>query len=75
MILLKSVCLSVDVSRLQVAIDARFMPDRLGRYIKLFVSTGSTSSHEFASKFGLGFFIPEKYPNTVAKTDLSASVC
>ena len=36
--------------------------DRLGRCIKLFVSTESTSCYEFASQFGLIFFIREKHP-------------
>ena len=33
--------------------------DRLRRCTKLFVSTDSTSSHEFASEFGLAIFIRE----------------
>ena len=44
------VCLSV------LANDrSQFLLDRLGRCLKLFVSTDSTSYHEFASQFGLEF--------------------
>ena len=45
---------SFAVSKLQ------FLLDRLGRCLKLFVSTDSTSSHEFASQFGQQCFIREK---------------
>ena len=34
----------------------QFLLDRLGSCLKLFVSTESTSSHEFASQFGLAIF-------------------
>ena len=51
-ILLKSVCLS------QLAnCRSQFLLDRLGRCLKLFVSTESTSCHEFASQFGLANFV------------------
>ena len=36
------------------------MLDRLGRCLKLIVSSGSTSCHEFASQFGLAFFYTRK---------------
>ncbi len=42
---------------------------------KLFVSTDSTSSHEFASQFGLAFFIREKHSKAIGKTVSRASVC
>ncbi len=42
---------------------SQFLLDRLGRCLKLFVSTESISCFEFASQFGLaGFFILEKHP-------------
>ena len=34
---------------------SQFLLDRLRRCLKLFVSTDSTSRHEFASQFGLAF--------------------
>ena len=46
--ILKYVCLSQLAYR-----RSQFLLDRLGRYLKLFVSTDSISSHEFASQFGL----------------------
>ena len=36
-----------------------FLLDRLRRCIQLFVSTETTSSHEFTSQFGIAFFIRE----------------
>ena len=57
-ILLKSICLSVCLSQLANCMS-QFLLDRLGRYLKLFVSTDSTSCHEFVSQFGLEFFIRE----------------
>ena len=50
------VCLSVGVRKLQVAI----LLDRLGKCLKLFVSSDSISCHEFASQFGLAFFYMRK---------------
>ena len=41
---------------------SQFLLDRLGRCLKLFVSTESTSCIEFASQFGLAFFIRQKHP-------------
>ena len=42
---------------------SQFLLDRLGRCLKLFVSTESISCHEFASQFGLPiFFVREKHP-------------
>ena len=37
-----------------------FLPDRLGRCLKLFISTEGTSCPEFASQFGLAMFINAK---------------
>ena len=60
-ILLNSVCLS------QLAnCRSRFWLDRLGRCLKLFVSTDSTSCHKFASQFGLAIFYSRKTPKTIA---------
>ena len=39
------------------------------------LTVGPTSSHEFASQFGLAFFIREKRPKTFAKSESRASVC
>ena len=66
-ILLKSVCLSVCVSVLANG-RSQFLHDLLGRCLKLFVSTDSTSCHEFASQFGLEFFYMRKTPKTIANT-------
>ena len=35
----------------------------------------STSCHEFASQVGLAFFIREKHPKTITKTESRASAC
>ena len=62
-ICLKSVCLSVCLYVcLATFADCRsqFLLDRLGRCLKLIVSSGSTSCHEFASQFGLAFFYTRK---------------
>ncbi len=54
----------------------KFLLDRLGSCLTLFVSTGhSTSSHEFASQFCLALLIREKHSKTTTKIDLRASVC
>ena len=39
---------------------SQFLLDRLGRCLKLFVSTASPFSHEFASQFGLDIYILSK---------------
>ncbi len=39
---------------------SQFLLDRHGRCLKLFVSTDSTSSHEFASQFGLAIVLYAK---------------
>ena len=49
---------------------SQFLLVRLGRCFKLFVSTESTSCHEFASHFGLEIFFTRKTPNTIANTEL-----
>ena len=44
-----------------IALFVTFCPVHcLGRCLKLFVSTDSTSSHEFASQFGLAIFYTRK---------------
>ena len=53
---------------------SQLLLDCLGRCLKLFVSTDSTSSHEFSSQFGLAFFYTRK-TKAVAKTESRASVC
>ena len=55
--LIKSVCLSVLANG-----RSQFLLDRLGRCLKLSVSTESTSSHKFVSQFGLAFFYTRKTP-------------
>ena len=55
----------VGVSKLQVAI----LLVRLGRCLKLFVSTESTFCHEFASQLGLELFYTKKNPKTTANTE------
>ena len=41
--------------------------DRLGRCLKQFVSTERTSCREFASQFGLDFFLTRKTPKSSGK--------
>ena len=50
---------------------SQFLLDRLGRCLKLFVSTEST----FASQFGLDFFIREKHPKTIMNTECPSRSC
>ena len=59
----------VEVSKLQVAILARSSRDN---GLKLFVSTESTSCHEFASQFDVAIFIREKRPKTIANSESPA---
>ena len=54
-ILLKYVCLSLFAN-----CRSQFLLDRLGRYLKLFVSTVIPSSHELASQFGPSTFVLAK---------------
>ena len=61
-ILIKSVCLSQLTN-----CRSQFLLDRLGRCLKLFVSTESTSCHEFASQFGLEFVYMRKTLKTSEK--------
>ena len=63
--------MSVIVSKLQVAILAR---SSRYRGVKLFVSTESTSCHEFAFQFGPEFFIREKHSKPRGNRAASASV-
>ena len=66
-VILKYVCLSMLAnSRSQVLLD------RLGRCIKLFVSTKNTSCHEFAYQFGLEIFYTRKTTKTIANTESPA---
>ena len=66
------ICLkSVAVRKRQVAI----LVDRLGRCLKLTVSSESISCHEFASQFGLEFFfIREKKHQTIVARMLFTSI-
>ena len=50
---------------------SQFLLDRLGRCLKLIVSYRGTSSHEFASQFGLEFFIREKTPKPQSARSLT----
>ena len=58
-ICLKSVCRSTFAD-----CKSQFLLDRLGRCLKLIVSYRGTSSHEFASQFGLEFFYTRKNSQT-----------
>ena len=58
-ICLKSVCRSTFAD-----CRSQFLLDRLGRCLKLIVSYRGTSSHEFASQFGLEFFYTRKNSQT-----------
>ena len=58
-ILLRYVCLSVFAN-----CRSQFFLDRLERCLKLFVSSDSTSCHEFASLFGLAIFYAQKTSKT-----------
>ena len=51
---------------------SQFLLDRLGRCIKLFVSTESTSSNDFASQFGLEMFYTQTTQTTIANTESPA---
>ena len=53
----------------QTADLSQFLLHRLGRCLKLFVSTESTSCHEFASQFGLDIFLFAKNTQTIANTE------
>ncbi len=65
-ICLKSVCLATFAD-----CRSQFLLDRLGRCLKLIVSYRGTSSHEFASLFGLEFFIREKTPKPQSARSLT----
>ena len=54
-ILLTSACLSMLANY-----RSQFLLDRLGRCLKLFVSTESISCHDVASQFGLAIFLYAK---------------
>ena len=65
-ICLKSVCRSTFVD-----CRSQCLLDRLERCLKLIVSYRGTSSHEFASQFGLEFFIREKTPKPQSARSLT----
>ena len=66
-----NVCISVGVRKLQVAILARSFREML----QLFVSSDSTSCHEFATQFGLAIFVKrEKHPKPRGNRVASACV-
>ena len=51
---------------------SQFLLDRLGRCLKLFVSSESTFSHKFASQFGLAiFYTREKHKTSGNRTALT----
>ena len=52
---------------------SQFLLDRIGKCLKLFVSTDSTFNHEFASLSGLDFFIRQKLPKPQGYRAASAS--
>ena len=56
LILLSILYFSLSLSMLANCM-LQFLLDRLGRCLKLFVSTESISCHEFASQFGLPIFV------------------
>ena len=48
---------------------SQFLLDRLGKCLKLFVSTVGTSCHKFASQYGLDMFLYAKFgPKTTPNT-------
>ena len=47
---------------------SQFLLDRRGRCFKLFVSTESTSCHEFACQFALEFFLYAKNTQSLGET-------
>ena len=65
-ICIKSVCRSTFAD-----CRSQFLLDRLGRCLKLIVSYRGTSSHEFASQFGLDIFIREKTPKPQSARSLT----
>ena len=52
----------------------QFLLDRLGRYLKLFVSTVGHSYHEIASHFGLAILYKRKTSKNYCGTESPASV-
>ncbi len=52
--------MNINTIILLKAVWSQFLLDRLGRCLKLFVSTESTSSHELASQIGLEHFLYAK---------------
>ena len=59
--MVKSVCVTNGRSK--------FLLDRLGRCLKLFVSNDSTSCHELASQIGLELFYTRKTQKTIGNTE------
>ena len=53
---------------------SQFLLDRLGKCLKLFVSTVGTSCHKFASQYGLEIFLYDKLgPKTTPNTGCCAA--
>ena len=50
---------------------SQFLLERLGRCLKLFVSTDSPSCHEFAFQFGLAIFFTRKTPKNYREDRVS----
>ena len=53
---------------------SQFLLDCLGRCLKLFVSTDSTSSHELTSQFGLAIFLYAKNTQKLSRRPSPAQV-
>ena len=53
---------------------SQFLIERFGKCLKLFVSTDSTSCHEFASQFGLAIFLYAKNIQNLGEIGLPARV-
>ena len=66
-ILVTSVCLSVCLSMFANC-RSQFSLDRLGRCLKLFVSSESISCRKFASQFGLAIFLYAKNTQDLGET-------
>ena len=74
--MLLSIVLSIIKFALNLSLFAncrsQFLLDRLGRCIKLIVSSESISCHEFASQFGLEFVSYAKNPKPIVNTESPA---
>ena len=72
--LVVSIIFSLNMSLLSNCRTQFLLDRRLGRCLKLFVSTESTSCQEFVSQFGLALFIREKHPKPQGNRVDSTSV-